>query len=86
MTAFYADGIKLFLPVCGFQDCLTIPRNWNVLVKWLVANLLGLNVGKCKLMTFSTQRHPFVFSYMLRGIIFDHRVNAITDWRVILAY
>jgi hypothetical protein len=79
MSAFYADVIKLLLPVRGLQECLKIPRNFNDLVKWLVAKLLELNVGKCKLITFLTKRHPFAFSHMLRGIIFDHRINAITD-------
>jgi hypothetical protein len=76
VSAFYADVIELIFPVL---EMLEIPRNLNDLVKWLVANLLELNVGMCKLITFLTQRHPFAFSYMLRGVIFDHRVNAITD-------
>jgi hypothetical protein len=64
---FYADDMKLFLPVRGFQDCLKIQGDLNRLVDWCGANSLELNVGKCKSFTFSRLRHPVEFSYMFGG-------------------
>jgi hypothetical protein len=31
---FYVDDMKLFLPVCGFQDCLKIQSDLNKLSEW----------------------------------------------------
>jgi hypothetical protein len=44
---------------------------------------LELNVGKCKLITFSRLRHPIEFLYMLGGNILDH-VDSINDLGVIM--
>jgi hypothetical protein len=80
---FYADDIKLFLPVRGFRDCLRIQDDLNRLAEWCEANALELNVGKCKSITFSRLRHPIEFSYMLGGNILD-RVDSINDLGVIM--
>jgi hypothetical protein len=45
MSAFYADDKELFLPVCGFWDCLKIQSDLHRLVDWCGANSLELNVG-----------------------------------------
>jgi hypothetical protein len=50
---FYADDMKLFFPVSGFQDCLIIQSNLNKLSEWYNRNSLLLNVGKCKTITFA---------------------------------
>jgi hypothetical protein len=65
---FYANDMKFLLPVSGFQD----------------RNLLQLNVGKCKTITFARSRHPVEFSYMLGGIVLDRRVSSINDIGVIM--
>jgi hypothetical protein len=59
---FYADDMKLFLPLRGFRDCLSIQNNLNRLAEWCEANALELNVGKCKSITFSRLRYPIEFS------------------------
>jgi hypothetical protein len=43
---FYADVMKLFLPVSGFQDCLRVQSDLNKLSEWCDRNSLLLNVGK----------------------------------------
>jgi hypothetical protein len=58
---FYADDMKLFLPVRGFRDCLRIQDDLNRLAEWCEANALELNVGKCKSITFSRLRHLIEF-------------------------
>jgi hypothetical protein len=68
---FYADNMKLFLPVRGFRYCLKIQSDPNRLVDCGGANSLELNVGKCKLFTISRLCHPVEFFYMLGGIILD---------------
>jgi hypothetical protein len=62
--------MKFFLPVSGFQDCLSD-----------IAMLI--NVGKCKTITFARSRHPVKFSYMLGGTVMD-RISSINDLGVIM--
>jgi hypothetical protein len=65
---FYADDMKLFLPVSGFQDCLKIQSSLNKLSEWCDRNSFLLNVGKCTtILSFVRSRHPVKFSYMLGG-------------------
>jgi hypothetical protein len=61
--------MKLFLPVRGFHDCLKIQGDLNRLVDWCGANSLELNVGKCKLITFSRLRHPFIYWVVISLIV-----------------
>jgi hypothetical protein len=80
---FYADDMKLFLPVRGFWDCLKIQIDLNRLVEWCEANALELNVAKCNLITFARLRHPIKISYKLGGIIL-YRVDSVNDLGVIM--
>jgi hypothetical protein len=68
---FYADDMKLFLPVRGFRDFMKIQDDLKRVAEWCEVNTLELIVGKCKSFTFSRLRHPIEFSYMLGGIIID---------------
>jgi hypothetical protein len=55
---FYADDMKLFFPVRGFQDCMKIQSDLNKLSKCCEGNSLFFNVDKCKTITFSRTRYP----------------------------
>jgi hypothetical protein len=57
---FYADDMKLFLSISGYQ--VKIQLDLNKLSEWCDRNLLLLNVGKCKTITFARSRHPVEFS------------------------
>jgi hypothetical protein len=80
---FYADDMKLFLPLSGFQDCLKIQSDLNKLSEWCDRNSLLLNVGKCKTIKFARSRNPVKFSYILGGTALD-RVISINDIGVIM--
>jgi hypothetical protein len=80
---FYADDMKLFLPVRGFQDCMKIQSDLNKLSKWCERNSLFLNVDRCKIITFSRTRYPVEFAYMLGGTVLD-RVSSINGLGVIM--
>jgi hypothetical protein len=43
---FYANNLKLFLPIRGFQDCIKIQSDLNKLSKWYDRNSLFLTVDK----------------------------------------
>jgi hypothetical protein len=63
---FYADDMKMFLPVRGFQDCRICQSDQsdlNTLSEWWrKKNLLFLNVDKCKTIKFSKTRYPVEFA------------------------
>jgi hypothetical protein len=74
----YADDLKLFVPVSGFQDCLKIQSDLNKLSEWCDRKSILLNVGKCKTIIFARSRHTVEFSYMLGETVLD-RVSSIKD-------
>jgi hypothetical protein len=80
---FYADDMKLFLPVKSFQDCAKIQSDLNKLSEWYERNSLFLNVDNCKTIRFSRTRYPVEFSYMLGGTVLD-RVSSINVLGVII--
>jgi hypothetical protein len=80
---FYADDMKLYLPIKTSQDCLKIQSDFDRLTEWCVENSLPLNVNKCKILTFTRSFTPVTVSHVLNGIVLK-RVNTITDLGVIL--
>jgi hypothetical protein len=73
---FYADEMKLFLPVRGFQDCMKIQLGLNKLSKWCEGNSLFLNVDKFKTIIFWRTCYPVEFAYMLaETVIMDEKIN-----------
>jgi Reverse transcriptase (RNA-dependent DNA polymerase) len=75
---FYADDMKMYLPVGSSQDCLKIQRDLDRLTAWCENNMLPLNVNKCKTITFTWSFHPINASYVLNGKILE-RVCSMTD-------
>jgi Reverse transcriptase (RNA-dependent DNA polymerase) len=80
---FYADDMKLFLPVSSSHDCLKIQSNLDRLAQWCDDNALPLNVSKCKIMSFTRSFSPVRFSYTIGSSTLE-RVVSITDLGVIL--
>jgi Reverse transcriptase (RNA-dependent DNA polymerase) len=56
---FYADDMKLYLPVGSSQDCLKIQSDLDRLTAWCEDNMLPLNVNKCKTLIFTRQWKRF---------------------------
>jgi Reverse transcriptase (RNA-dependent DNA polymerase) len=79
---FYADDMKLFLPVGSSQDCLKIQSDLDRLAQWCNDNALPLNVGKCKTITFTRNIAPVRFDYKIGSSTLE-RVESITDLGVI---
>jgi hypothetical protein len=66
---FYADDMKLFLPVESFQDFTKIQSDLNKQSELCEINSLFLHVDKCKTITFSRTRYFVELSYMLGGTV-----------------
>jgi Reverse transcriptase (RNA-dependent DNA polymerase) len=80
---FYADDMKLFLPVSSSQDCLKIQSDLDRLAQWCSENELPLNVSKCKSITFTRSFNPTRFLYAIGSSTLE-RVDSITDLGVVL--
>jgi hypothetical protein len=76
---FYADDMKLFLPVRDFQDCMKMQSDLNKLSEWCERNSLFPNVDKCKTITFSKTRYPVEFTYMLDRVSSINVLGVIMD-------
>jgi hypothetical protein len=79
---FYADDLKLFLPIGSSHDCLKIQSDLNRLARWCDENALPLNVNKCKVITFTRSISPVLFAYTI-GPSTLGRVDSIADLGVI---
>jgi hypothetical protein len=79
---YYADDMKLFLPVRGFQDCMKIQSDLNKLSEWCERNSFFLNVDKCKTITLSRTCYPVEFACMLAGTVQEH-MAMLASWEPI---
>ena len=75
---FYADDVKIFSSINSITDCELLQDNINIIVNWCSVNNLRLNTSKCKVLTFSNGRDPFVYDYLLDTEIVS-RVSSIVD-------
>lgn len=84
----YADDMKIFSKINSIEDCIELQENINILSRWCDLNKLTLNVGKCKVLSFSRKRHPIMFDYNIQlttlekpdsikdlGIVFDTKLS-----------
>ena len=80
----FADDLKLFRIIKTSNDAELLQNDINVLCDWCNQNNLLLNISKCKVLTFSRKRTPYLSNYYLNdslltrvyknndlGIIFD---------------
>ena len=63
----YADDLKLFKQVSGYNDVQNLQRELDSLVRWSEENKIPLNISKCKSMTFSRRNRPLVGVYKIKG-------------------
>lgn len=59
----YADDIKLFKSIKSSSDCLLLQEDLTIFREWCNKNRLVLNVDKCKTMSFTRKKFPFLYNY-----------------------
>jgi hypothetical protein len=77
---FYADNMKMFLPVRGFRDYLKIQGDLNSLVDGCGANSLEQNFGNCKSNTFLRLRGIILHSITDLGVVMDSMISFCEAW------
>jgi hypothetical protein len=81
---FYADDMKLFLPVRGFRDCLKIQNDLKRVAEWCEVNALELNVASVSVNQSHSQDCVILLNFRIHGGIILDRVDSINDLGVIL--
>lgn len=84
-TLMFADDVKIFTAVTNLTDCIELQNNLSIVCEWCRKNKLNLNVGKCKVVSFSRKEKPIHFDYTVGSSILD-RCNEIKDLGVYFDY
>lgn len=79
----FADDVKLCLNICTRSDCGLLQQDLSSVVKWCNLNLLGLNFGKCELLSFSRRTTDIIYNYSLSDAASCKRVTTVKDLGII---
>lgn len=79
----YADDLKLFHIIRGFEDCQHLQQMIDSFVAWCATNMLSLSTQKCSVISFTRKKQPYIWPYNIRDIPLE-RVTAVKDLGVIL--
>lgn len=84
----YADDLKIFSDIKGISDCLDLQSEINTVHSWCLANKLSMNVGKCKVCSYTYKKNIINYNYhynntqLIRcnevkdlGVVFDSKLN-----------
>ena len=77
-TGLYADDTKLYREIATPEDCSQLQEALSCADVWSKDNNINFNPSKCKILTFSRRKTPFLFEYYL-GSSELKRVNDEVD-------
>ena len=77
-TGLYADDAKLYREISTPEDCSQLQEALSCADVWSEDNKMNFNPSKCKILTFSRRKTPFLFEYYL-GSSELKRVNDEVD-------
>jgi len=62
---FYADDMKMFLPISDQTDCFTLQNCLTRFNSWCKSNCMRLNISKCSVISYTRKRTPIVYDYKI---------------------
>lgn len=68
IMSMHADDLKLMSVTKSLNDAARLQSDLDALSAWCEANPLGLNIEKCKVMTFHKTRSPVRFRYSIHEV------------------
>ncbi|XP_055601610.1 uncharacterized protein LOC129750638 [Uranotaenia lowii] len=80
---FYADDLKLYRTITDYEDCVSLQQDLDKLMIWCRVNAMEMNLGKCKILTFSRSRTEITHSYLAGDFVLE-KVESMRDLGVIL--
>lgn len=75
----FADDIKLFLQINCIEDSIKLQSDLDRFVALFVKLGLSLNLGECKVMTFTRTRSPLTLSYHIQDSIISRCYGLTMD-------
>jgi hypothetical protein len=78
VCALFADDAKCYKEISTERDCLYLQRDINNLLLWSTKWDMNFNISKCKLLSITRKRKPFVFNYTMGDNHID-RVDSMCD-------
>lgn len=64
----FADDVKLYRTVTSLEDCISLQIDLDRIAEWCEANVLYLNIDKCRFISFSNKTHKIQYVYKLNTI------------------
>lgn len=77
-TALFADDCKVFKSVHSLDDCASLQNDLSAMHAWSQKWQMSFNVTKCKVLTITRSRSPFIYQYHIDGTNLD-RVGEFKD-------
>ena len=82
-VALFADDTKLYLEVTNIENCRDVQLDLESLHQWSLKWKLSFNASKCKVLSITRSKNPFLFDYTLNGTKLE-RVQEFIDLGVTL--
>lgn len=60
----FADDLKIYARITCIEDCYSLLKDINELIKWCVLNRLALNCQKCFVMPFTRQLTSITWEHL----------------------
>jgi len=79
----FADDLKICKEISTVQDAEAFQNDVLALEEWTVLNQLPLNVKKCRTVTYTRRRNPFIMQYTIQGEVLD-RADGVGDLGVLM--
>lgn len=79
----YADETKCYRAIHSLFDCYRLQLDLNLLQSWSLIWKLNFNPQKCKVMSITNSRSPYMFNYQLDNNVLE-RVESMKDLGVVI--
>lgn len=84
----FADDLKLYSSIDSISDCSVLQENLETVSVWCTRNRLSLNIGKCRVVTYTRRHNTINYNYNIDnseiirselykdlGIVFDSKLT-----------
>ena len=80
--ALHADDCKCSEIIDAADDQDLFQEDLDSFFQWSVQNCINLNVQKCKIMTLTKKKHPYISKFTLNNYRLDE-VKEFKDWELL---
>lgn len=74
----FADDFKIYTKVNSIGDCIRLQQSLDNIANWCAINQLGVNISKCKVLSFNRNKTTHQFDYSINKIVLN-RPTVVKD-------